>query len=173
MRLHGKYNTAQVAFLGVYLAVSLILSYIETLIPVVIGIPGIKLGLANLCVLLILYTFGIPEAILINICRIIISGFLFGNMSMIMYSLAGALLSFLVMLIFKKNKLFSIAGVSLLGGVMHNIGQCIVASFAVSDIRVAFYLPILIISGAVTGYIIGMVCNLIIPNIDRIFHQEG
>lgn len=144
------------AHMGLFLASALILSYIESLIPFYFGIPGVKLGLANLAVLFALYRYGWREALLLNLMRILLAGFLFGNLFTIIYSLAGAITSFSVMCLLKQPDSFSILGVSIAGGVSHNIGQILVAYFVTKTAGVAFYLPVLLIAGIITGLLIGL-----------------
>lgn len=157
--------------MGVFLAFALILSYVESLIPFYFGIPGVKLGLANLAVLLALYVYGYKEALLLDITRVLLAGFLFGNLFMIMYSMAGALLSLLVMCILKKGKGFSLIGVSIGGGVFHNIGQILTAVFVTRTKGVFFYLPALLLSGIVTGLIIGLLTAQVIKYIRKLEMQ--
>lgn len=159
------------AYMGVFLAFALILSYVESLIPFYFGIPGVKLGLANLAVLLALYVYGYKEALLLDITRVLLAGFLFGNLFMIMYSMAGALLSLLVMCILKKGKGFSLIGVSIGGGVFHNIGQILTAVFVTRTKGVFFYLPALLLSGIVTGLIIGLLTAQVIKYIRKLEMQ--
>lgn len=147
------------------LAFALILGYVETLIPFSFGIPGIKLGLANLAVLLALCLIGTKEAFLIDVLRIVLSGFLFGNMYSILYSLAGGLLSFFVMYLAKKTHRLGIPGVSVSGGIFHNIGQLAVAAFVVETKGIFYYLPPLLISGVVTGLLIGIVSDQVLYRI--------
>lgn len=158
----------RLAFLGLLLSFALILSYIETLIPLQTGIPGVKLGLANLAVLLCLYLYDWKEAFLISTLKALISGLLFGNLFMIIYSLAGAWLSCIVMIIMKKSRWFHLPVVSALGGVMHNVGQLIVAMFVVKTYGVLYYAPFLIIAGLIVGMIIGAVASLVLPHIQNI-----
>lgn len=153
---------------GFLLALSLILSYIESILPFSVGIPGIKLGLPNLVVILILYVYSAKEAFTVNLLRILLSGFLFGNLYSILYALAGALCSFCLMLFLRRAKCFSIVGVSIGGGVFHNIGQIMVAFFVVDTFAPAFYLPFLIIAGAVTGFLIGIVALRLLPYIRKL-----
>ncbi len=155
------------AELGFCLAVALILSYVESLIPISLGVPGIKLGLPNLVVVLLLYRQSAKEAILVNAARILLSGFLFGNLFAIIYALAGAAFSFTAMIIGKRINIFSVAGVSVLGGVFHNIGQVIVAILVVETFSIAFYVPFLVIAGTVTGGLIGVVGMEIMPRLNR------
>ena len=109
------------AFCGLVLALALMAGYVESLIPVTVAIPGIKLGAANSVILILLYMVGSREAFLVNISRVVLSGFLFGSMSSILYSLSGAVLSLLIMTVLKKTDCFSISGVSMAGGAFHNI----------------------------------------------------
>lgn len=145
------------AYFGVFTSLALILSYVETLIPISFGIPGIKLGLANLVIVIVLYTYGEKEAFLLSVTRILLSGFLFGNLSMILYSMAGGIFSFAIMVLLCKTGGFSIQGVSIAGGVFHNIGQLLLAMMIVETYQVGYYFPVLLISGLVTGLLIGIV----------------
>lgn len=135
----------------------MILAYLESLLPLSIGIPGVKLGLPNLVVVMLLYYYGYREALFVNFVRILLSGFLFGSLFSILYALAGALCSFLAMLLLQRCRRFSVIGVSIGGGVFHNIGQLFVAVFVVETFAPLFYIPFLLISGAVTGFLIGLV----------------
>lgn len=155
--------------LGLLLAAALILSYIESLIPFGFGIPGIKLGLANLAVLLCLYQWGAREAIILNIMRILLAGFLFGNLYSILYSLVGGFFSFFVMWMAKRLNRLTMTGVSVLGGVFHNIGQLLVAAFVVETAGVFYFIPYLLLSGVLTGLLIGFVAGLILPHLKNVF----
>lgn len=157
------------AELGFFLAVALILSYVESLIPITFGIPGIKLGLPNMIVVLLLFgqRYGAKEALLVNSMRIVLSGFLFSNLYAILYALAGAVFSFVAMLIGKKLRCFSVIGVSVLGGVFHNIGQAVVAMFVVETFAVSYYIPFLIVAGTITGALLGLIVMEIIPYLER------
>jgi len=170
MRSHGNPDnrTQNTALYGCTIAVGLILSYIEFLIPFYFGIPGIKLGLANLCVVILIYIRGYKSAFLVNLLRIILAGFMFGSMSSIVYSVSGAALSYILMLFIHRIGIMSPIGVSITGGVFHNIGQVLIASFVVSDFRIAVYLPVLILAGALTGFIIGIIANMVIPKLNHI-----
>lgn len=163
MQLHSRH----VAMCGVMTALALILSYVESLVPFYFGVPGMKLGLTNLVVVFALYEMSARDAVSINLVRILLAGFLFGNMFSIVYSLSGGLLSFAVMLCLKKTGKFSAAGVSIGGGISHNIGQLAAACIAVTNYRVSFYAPALIGAGAVTGLIIGITASEVIKIIGR------
>ena len=146
----------RVAYFGVFTALALIFSYVETLIPFNFGIPGVKLGLANLIIVIALYKMKISEAYMLSIVRVLLSGFIFGNYFSIIYSLAGGLLSLTTMCLMKKKEGFSILGISMAGGVMHNVGQLIVAMLVVETFSVVYYVSVLLVSGLVTGLIIGI-----------------
>lgn len=143
------------AFLGLFSALAIILGYVENLFPVFIGIPGIKLGLANLAVLFILERYTWKEALIVSFIRIVVIGFLFGNMFSILYSLAGAVLSLAVMTFLKKKTESSLLAVSMAGGISHNVGQLLVAMAVVENLSLVYYAPALLISGIVTGFLIG------------------
>ena len=146
----------KIAFYGLLIALAFVLSYIESLIPVFIAIPGAKLGLTNLVVLIALERFGKKDAFIINMIRILLVGFTFGNTFSLLYSFAGGSLSFLIMILLKKTKKFSLVGISVSGGVGHNIGQIMVAAFVLESKALIYYLPFLLIIGTSAGVIIGI-----------------
>ena len=146
----------KIAYMGLFAAIAIICGYVESLIPFFAGIPGIKLGLANLAVLFILETYTWKEAALVSMVRILVIGFMFGNMFSILYSMAGAALSLTVMTLMKRFSGFSILGVSVAGGVSHNIGQLIIAALIVENTSLFYYAPVLLISGVITGILIGI-----------------
>ena len=156
------------AYFGVFTALALIFSYVETLIPIQFGTPGIKLGLANLVIVIVLYKSGWKEALLLSVTRIILAGFIFGSMFSILYSLAGGVLSLCVMALLAKKGSFSVAGVSMAGGVSHNIGQLIVAMIVVETYQVGYYLPVLLVAGLITGAVIGAVAGEVLRRIRNI-----
>lgn len=147
---------ARLASFGVFVALALIFSYIETLIPFQIGIPGVKLGLANLVIVIALYRMPVGEVYLLSGVRVVLTGFLFGNLMSILYSLAGGILSLTVMWGMKRIRSVSILGVSIAGGVFHNVGQLLAAALMVETYGVFSYLPVLLISGLLTGFVIGL-----------------
>ena len=138
------------------LALALLLSYIEVLLPLSIGIPGVKLGLANLASLICLYLFGLRRAALISLLRIILTGFLFGNMAAILYSLSGATLSLTAAVLAKRSQLFGEIGVSVIGAIFHNLGQLAVAALVVQNRGLFWYFPMLLLAGVITGAVIGL-----------------
>ncbi|MDE7265901.1 MAG: Gx transporter family protein [Lachnospiraceae bacterium] len=150
-------NSKKIAYCAMLTALSMIFAYIETLIPFSFGIPGIKLGLANLVVLTGLYFMPAGWVFTVLVLKVTLVSFLFGNLSMLIYSMAGGIVSFLVMLAVKKRKGFSIIGVSIAGGVSHNLGQLAVAAFVVESIAPLSYMPVLMIAGTAAGTVIGMV----------------
>ena len=151
------WNTKRISYGAMLVALAMIFSYVESLIPISLGIPGVKLGIANLVTITGLYYLRTKEVFLIVIMRILLAGFMFGNGASILYSLAGGLLSFGVMAAMKRLKGFSIVGVSIAGGISHNVGQILVAALVVENLRIMYYLPVLLISGTVTGLVIGIV----------------
>lgn len=159
---------SRVAYFGVFTALALIFSYVESLIPINFGIPGVKLGLANLITLIALYKMSVKEAFLISIARVILSGFIFGNLFAILYSLAGGLLSLTIMTWFKRSNKFSIYGISMAGGVFHNVGQLMMAILVVESVTIAGYLPVLLVSGLLTGLVIGVVSGETLKRIGKI-----
>ena len=152
----------KVARMGVFIALAMIFSYIEVLIPFNFGIPGVKLGIANIVTVTSLYIFSTGEAFGISVIRIVLMGILFGNGMSLLYSLAGGLLSFLAMWIGKKINWFSIMGVSVAGGVFHNVGQILAVMLVMKNTIFVAYLPVLFVAGIVTGYLIGLLANKII-----------
>lgn len=157
------------AYFGVFTALALILGYVESLIPIQFGVPGIKLGLANLIIVMVLCKRGWNEALLLSVVRIVLSGFIFGNLFSILYSFAGGMLSLLVMALMVKISRFSTVGISIAGGVCHNIGQLIVAMLAVETWQVGFYLPVLLISGVITGALIGITAGEVMKRTKNIW----
>lgn len=152
-------KTERIAGLGLLTSLALIASYIELLIPIPIGIPGVKPGLANMVTVWVLYALGPAEALAVNGMRILLAGFLFGSLSMILYSLAGAALSFLCMYLAKKSGRFSVTGVSIIGGVMHNAGQLLVAVCVLETVSLLYYGPVLLAAGLITGLLIGIIAR--------------
>ena len=153
-------NQKKLANLGLFAAVAIIFGYVESLIPFFAGIPGMKLGLANLAVLFILEKYTWKEAALVSVIRIFIIGFMFGNLFSILYSLAGAALSLTVMTVMKKKSDFSSLGISVAGGVSHNIA-CLITMTS----GLIYYAPALLISGVITGLLIGTLTNEVLKRI--------
>lgn len=153
------------ALCSVLISLALIFSYIEMLIPFNFGVPGIKLGLSNLIIVIVIYRLGAGFALSVNLMRIFLSGLLFGGISPMIYSLAGGLASFAVMFILFKIDLFSPVGVSMAGGVMHNAGQLTVAALIVETSKIYLYMPVLLISGMTTGILLGIISALLLKRL--------
>lgn len=157
----------RISVIAVFTALALIFSYIEAIIPFNLGVPGVKLGIANIVVVCALYIFGVKEAVGISLIRVFVIGLLFGNAVSLIYSLSGAVLSIAVMIICKRLKL-SVIGVSAMGGIFHNVGQLSAAALILNSSAVMYYYPVLFISGIVTGIIIGIVSLPIIKNSEKL-----
>ena len=160
-------NTKKITIAALMAALALIFSYVEVLIPFNIGIPGIKLGIANIVIIIVLYYLGPKYAITVNVVRVLIAGLLFNGLFGALYSLAGAVVSFIVMIALKKTNIFSVVGVSMAGGVAHNLGQILIAAILVANLKIFLYFPVLIISGVITGAIIGILAGLMLRKLPK------
>lgn len=160
------------AYFGMFTALALIFSYVESLIPISFGIPGVKLGLANLATVVILYRMGFREGLLLSVTRVVLAGFMFGNMFSIVYSLAGGIVSLCVMAFLKRTDKFSVIGVSVAGGVSHNIGQLLVAVAVLESMSITNYLPVLVLAGLVTGFVIGVISSEVMKRLVKIEWQR-
>ena len=149
----------KIAYGAMLVALAMIFSYVESLIPISIGIPGIKLGIANLVTVMGIYFLKSADVFIVVVMRIVLVGFMFGNGVSIIYSLAGGILSFAVMLLIKKTDKFSVISVSVVGGITHNIGQITIAAILLKSTAVIYYLPVLMIAGTITGLLIGIVAE--------------
>lgn len=153
----GDQKAVKVALYGILLSLAMLLGYVETLIPVSLGVPGVKLGLANLVNIVSLYIIGTGGTIAIALARIVLlSGFTYGNMAMMIYSLAGGALSLFLMILCRKREWFGQTGISIVGGVGHNVGQLLVAAAVVESNSVFYYLPFLLAAGTIAGALIGV-----------------
>lgn len=157
MKKSSMKKSSEIAALGVFLALAMILSYVETLIPINFGVPGMKLGLANMVTVILMYIFSPAQAFLISMLRILLSGLLFGNAMSLIYSYAGGVLSFVIMYLCFRTKKVKMIPLSVFGAVSHNAGQLIAAAILVTNYNIVFYLPVLIIAGIITGLITGSV----------------
>ena len=155
------------ALYGMLIALAFVLSFVETLIPISLGVPGVKLGLANLVTVVGLYTVGIYGTVAVSMIRIVLVAFTFGNVFSMLYSLGGWGLSILLMILCKKREWFSSVGISVIGGVGHNIGQLCVAALMVKQAGVFIYLPVLLIAGTAAGLVIGFVGGMIVERLPR------
>lgn len=160
-------NTKKLTTLSLLIAVAMILSYIESLIPTFVAVPGVKVGLSNIATVFALYTLGAPSAVAVSLIRVFLSSLLFGNFAMMIYSLAGAFLALGFMVLLKYTELFSEVGVSVVGGVAHNAGQVIAAAFMMENAGIAYYLIPLVVSGTVAGVVVGLAAALLVKRIDK------
>lgn len=165
-------ETKKVAGIGMMIALAFVLSYVESLLPISIGIPGVKIGLSNLVIMVCFYQYSTKVTLGVAMVRILLVGITFGNLYSMLYSLAGGMLSFLVMFLLKKTKSFSVYGVSMAGGVFHNIGQILVASVVLRTKLLVYYLPFLMLSGVVTGIAIGMVSGILIKRLGSVIKES-
>ena len=164
--MHKK--TKAVASLGVFTALALLLSYVEFLLPpLFVAVPGIKIGLPNVIIILALYMVGLRSAITISLLRVILSSILFGNAMVFAYSIAGAILSITVMAILKKTDILSPVGVSVAGGVAHNMGQTIVAVILLDTPQIAYYMIVLTLTGIASGAFVGLLGGFLMKRIPK------
>lgn len=151
-------KTVKITFLGLFTAVALVISFLETLIPNMVPIPGFKLGLANFAVLLALYLFGLKEAVIVDLCRIVLAALLFGSFFSFWYALTGAAFAVLAEFIIKKTDKFSAIGVSVFGAIFHNLGQFLLAVIILKSFGILYYLPFTllfcVLSGVLNGYLV-------------------
>lgn len=158
-------NSKRIARYALLVALAMVLSWLESLVPLSAAVPGMKLGLTNLVVLFALYRMSAADAITLSLVRVILVSATFGNAYAFAYSLAGAVLSFLIMWLMKKYGNFSTVGVSVAGGVGHNLGQIIVAAVVLENSGIFYYFPALLISGTIAGIAIGIVGGIITKRI--------
>lgn len=156
----------KISMYGILVALAFIASYIEVLIPFNFHVPGMKLGLANIVVLIALYTGGEKAGITVSIIRIILVGFTFGNPYSAIYGLSGGVLSLLVMILLRRTDFFGIIGVSMAGGVVHNLGQLVCAMVLLKLPAVSIYLSYLIFLGTITGGVIGFIDEEIVKRLE-------
>lgn len=165
-------SSKKVATIGMMIALAFVLNYVETLIPINIGIPGVKLGISNIVVIFSLYTLGSATAFFIAIIRIVLCGLTFGSISSMIYSLAGGLLSYIIMFLLKKTDRFSIYGISVAGGISHNFGQIIMAIIILQTKLLIYYYPVLLLSGSIAGVLIGMISALLVKRLKSVYITE-
>lgn len=161
-----KNDTKRLTVLSLLIAVAMILSYIEAQIPLSVAVPGVKIGLSNIATVFALYTLGAPAAVAVSVVRVILSSLLFGNFAMMIYSLSGAALALVFMILTKRSRVFSVIGVSVTGGVMHNAGQVIAAAVMMENAGIAAYVIPLIISGTLAGVAVGVISALLVSRLE-------
>lgn len=162
-----RLDTKKAVTLSALIAVAMILSYVESLIPALVAVPGVKLGLSNIATVFTLYTLGWQYAICVSAVRVLLSALLFGNITSLIYSLSGAALALTVMILLKRIKLFTTVGVSVVGAVSHNIGQIIAVCFVMENAYIAYYIVPLLISGTVAGVVIGVASAALVDRIKK------
>ena len=160
-------KTKKVAFLGMCIALSMILSFVESQIPPLAAVPGVKMGLPNIVMVFMLYKVGAKDTAIVSILRVILVGILFGTPLSMIYSLAGATLSLIGMILLKKTNLFAHVTVSVAGGILHNVGQIATACIVMETAQIAYYLPVLFISGTIAGILIGLTAAMILKRLDK------
>ncbi len=160
-------NTKRLTTLALLLSVAMILSYVESLIPPLVAIPGVKLGLSNIASLFALLTLGPLAAVSVSLVRVFLSALLFGNAMALIFSLSGAVLSLLVMIVFSRLSVFSPVGISILGAVAHNAGQIIAACIVLRTSAIIYYLAPLVISGTLAGIVIGTVAGILASRLKK------
>ena len=158
-------KTKKIAVLALAIALAMILSFVESQIPAFVAIPGVKIGLANIAVVFVLYKLGWKEAVLISLVRVFMVSVLFGTAVSLFYSVAGAVLSLTGMVLLKKTGLFSTVAVSVTGGVLHNVGQILMACLLLETNVIVYYLPFLILSGVIAGVVIGVVSAIMVNRV--------
>lgn len=165
-----KERVTRLAVLGVFTALALVLSYVESLLPPIWPVvPGIKVGLPNIITIILLYKLGVKEAAAVSLIRVLFSSFLlFGSGMMLMYSVAGAALSLVLMAICKKLNLFSTVGVSIVGGISHNLGQILVAIALFDTTQLGYYMIVLAVTGTIAGVFIGVAGSLLLKRLEKV-----
>ena len=158
-------RTRKLAYTSVTIALALVLSYVETLIPGLVAVPGVKVGLANIAVVFALYRIGFKEAVVISLMRVVLSSLLFGSAVSLAYSFAGATVSLALMAVLKKTNIFGVTGVSTAGAVSHNLAQVLVAILLLKTTALAWWIPVLLVSGTLAGVVIGLVSAVTIKRI--------
>jgi heptaprenyl diphosphate synthase len=160
-------KTIRLVTLSAIIAVAMILSYVESLIPAFVAVPGVKIGLSNIATVFALYALGWPYAICVSVVRVFLSALLFGNFVSLIYSLSGAALALLAMILFKKLDIFSSVGVSVAGGICHNAGQIIAACLVMETAAISLYLIPLVISGTIAGVVIGVIAGNLVERVKK------
>ena len=162
--IHSR--TAKIAFVGITASLALVLSYLEFLLPpIFVAVPGIKLGLPNIAIIFVLYNFGLPKAATVSFVRIAAVSLLFGSALTFAYSMAGGALSLLIMALLKKTGILSTVGVSVAGGVFHNVGQILMAMLLLGTAELGYYLIVLAITGTVSGIFVGLCGGFVIKHV--------
>lgn len=165
-------KTKQITQLGLFLSISLVLGYLESMVPVMVAVPGVKLGIANIVTMLVLYRMGSKQAFFIMLLRVVIAGFLYSGVAGILYGLVGGVCCIAVMTCLRRIPIFSILGVSMAGAIFHNVGQIMAAVFVMENTGVIYYLPVLCISGVVSGLAVGFLSHFLIKWYSQNFPED-
>lgn len=164
-----KMQTKRIALLGILVSVSLVLSYIEMLLPPIwSAVPGIKMGLPNIVILSVLYKFSLKDAAAVSFIRVSLVSLLFGNAMVYAYSLAGAALSLCVMATLKKLNFLSPVGVSVSGGISHNLGQIIIAIIILKTKEIGYYMIVLVFTGTIAGIVVGVIGSIVLKYFNKL-----
>ncbi len=170
MNKKSRVNVKKISVYGMITAAAIVLSWLEAQIPPFFPIPGMKIGLTNIIVVIALYKMGSGSAMAVNVLRILLVSFLFGGPSALIYSLSGGMLSLLVMILLKKTGKFKMISVSIAGGIFHNVGQILIAMLMTDTTSILWYLAVLWFAGAVSGTLIGILGNTLLKHLpDSIF----
>lgn len=167
MRRNNRFNVQRTALCGLLTAMMLVLGFIESLIPVAAGVPGIKLGLSNGVLIFALYMLDAPTAFVLMIVKVVLSGLLFGGVSAMLYAMAGGVLSMLTMMLLKRFN-FHMVVISMFGAVMHNVGQVAMAMLVLQTPKLMYYMAILMLVGLATGAVTGIAANTTIKHIKKL-----
>lgn len=165
-------ETKRLALGAMLVAFAMILSYIESLVPPLVAIPGVKLGLANIATVFVLYCLGERYAVAVSLLRVVLSSLLFGSAVSLIYSLTGAVLSLVFMILLRRIGIFTPVGVSAAGGVAHNAGQIICAALIMENAGLTYYLAPLTVAGVITGCVIGIAAGFVIAKMKNVMHLD-
>lgn len=165
-------NTKQITQMGMLLSVSLVLGYLESLLPVMVAVPGVKLGIANIVTMLVLYRMGGKQAFFIMLFRVVIAGFLYSGVAGIVYGFMGGIFCIAAMSCLKRIPVFSMLGVSMAGAIFHNVGQIVTAFLVMDNAAILYYLPVLCISGVLAGFAVGFLSHLVIKWYSKNFPED-
>lgn len=171
-QLNNKNNkgrsVSELAMCGLFVALAMIFSYVESLLPIPFPVPAMRLGFANIAIITVLYMYGERDAFAVNLVRIILSAVLFGTINSFLFSISGGLVSLVVMVFIRRIKIFSILGVSTLGGITHNMVQILIAIWTLGSFAIGYLMPIFIVMGLVTGIICGLISRLFMKHVSKL-----
>ena len=169
--MNGASKAKKIAYLSVITALALVLSYLESLFPPLVAVPGVKVGLANIAVVFALYKLGFSQACTVSVLRVFLVSVLFGSAVSLSYSGAGAVVSLLGMFLLKRSGIFSVPAVSISGAVLHNLAQTGIACIMLDTSVLKYYIPVLLLTGIAAGVIIGLVAAVLIERVDVQWEQ--